>query len=105
MIEDAINYYGDRFWEYFEGCYYNGWVVSNEELIIMACPVLSTAPIEKLMDPSVKFDVADMWYVHFAKGPIKKMIRQIPIDLPLLGYEHSGRLRFLSMNRILNHHG
>ena len=105
MIKDAIEFFGDRFLDYFLGCYENGYIISNQRLILMARPVLSTDTIERIRDPWVKYDMADMWYVHYASGPIEEMIRQIPIDLPLLGYEHHGRLRFLRMQKILNHYG
>lgn len=67
-----------------------GWVIATPELFLAARHVPSTADVS---DPWKHWPVAecDAWFIWLGVGDAWGALRQMPFDLPLVGWYRAGR--------------
>jgi hypothetical protein len=73
----------------------HGYVYSDPECFVMGRPVDHRAPPEFQVDPAITHVDPDCWLVYLAAGPMHKMLRLLPYELPWIGFER---------NNVLTHH-
>lgn len=83
----------------------HGVVVSTSDVLVLARPVASAAPVGQINDPAHAFPPADCdsWYVYAFAGDLRTAIGFFPYPLPYIAFEraHQNGLRFLPLDRFL----
>jgi hypothetical protein len=84
-----------------------GWVISTPEVFVMGRPVLSSAPVEQILDPWQTFprEAVDCWHIWLAAGNLAAMWQYLPFELPWFSFERDNRLklhRFESLHKASN---
>lgn len=74
----------------------HGFVFSTPEFFIMGRPVLSSAPAEMVVTPSVQWprESCDCWHIYLFAGDMTKAWTILPWQLPKISFERKNELRF-----------
>lgn len=83
----------------------HGVVVGTAEVLVLARPVASAAPVEWINDPGHVFSASDCdaWYVYAFAGNLWAALGHFPYRLPYIAFERANQngLRFLPLDRFI----
>ncbi|CAN5767085.1 hypothetical protein BH09VER1_BH09VER1_45620 [soil metagenome] len=82
---------------------HHGIVINTPEVLILARPVPSHAPVEHINNPDHAFpaETCDTWYIYAHAGNLRTALNYFPHPLPYLAFERANQngLRFLPLAR------
>ncbi len=95
MISGAEQFYGDELAATLLAHLRNNYLFSSPDALVMGRAVNHTAALAVLRNPEWQFprEQQTAWWLQWAEGDWRSLVRHFPYPLPFIVYERRGRLR------------
>lgn len=83
MFQRMKDYFGDNYLEILEYYFLNGYVYSDNRLLILAIPHNK----DNILNNNNDLDFCDCWYVQYASGDLKRAFEIMPYEMEWLVFD------------------